>query len=131
MKNESEKVKESKNPLDALNRSEFIECLLRVAKAKFGGLNNLKLAMEALMKLMKVKLSFEIICRESDINLFRLQNLYVESTDKVYRKWQKKLKEIYDSRVTKDIAMAKCWTLDTWKKFMEECNLFNEASFSR
>ena len=87
--------------------------------------------MEALMKLMKDKLSLEIICRESDINFFRLQNLYVESTDKVYRKWEKKLKEIYDSRVTKDIAMAKCWTLDTWKKLMEECNLFNEASFSR
>ena len=119
------------NPLEGLTRSEFIECIIRVGKAKFGKAGSMKHAVEAILKLMAETLTEDQICDEKSYHAFRTENLYVESTDTIYRKWESKLKALYESRVTKDVAMAKCWTLEMWKKFMEESNMFNESSFSR
>ena len=126
------KGKGGRNPMEGLNRSEFIECLVRISKAKFGKSSvGVKHALEALLKLILEKLTEEVMCSVEYYHSFRLNNLYVEETDKVYRKWESKLKALYDSRISSDVAHAKCWTLDRWKKFMEECGMFNEASFSR
>jgi len=133
------------NPLNSLNRSEWLEVVIRIAKLKFkqvslgdassgGGMGA---AVSSLVKLMRSKLeevaavnSCAMIARDLR-DEWRLADLYTEETDKVLRRWQPRLSRLYRTRVSKDLKAAKCWRLRTWVTLLDETGMFLDSSFTR
>jgi hypothetical protein len=63
---------------------------------------------------------------------WRAEDFYVQATDAVYRKHEKRLKKLYDSKIDyQDVGTHNFWTLKYWKDLMEECNFHEDESFTR
>ena len=63
---------------------------------------------------------------------WRLKEFYQEKTDIVYRRFQIKLKELYDSKIDyKDVGTHNLWPLYNWIDVMEKSKFFEDDSFTR
>eukprot|EP00615_Pteridomonas_danica_P019621 CAMPEP_0114376792 /NCGR_PEP_ID=MMETSP0102-20121206/595_1 /TAXON_ID=38822 ORGANISM="Pteridomonas danica, Strain PT" /NCGR_SAMPLE_ID=MMETSP0102 /ASSEMBLY_ACC=CAM_ASM_000212 /LENGTH=1204 /DNA_ID=CAMNT_0001531211 /DNA_START=1921 /DNA_END=5532 /DNA_ORIENTATION=+ len=110
------------NPLESLTRQEFLESLIRVAKAKFGS-KHVKVAnaIEELIVYMKEKMLEYADDRNEDFRAvdqrdkWRLEELYTEPVDKVLRQYMGQLEDIFLGGLDlKDVAAHKFWTLSKW-----------------
>jgi hypothetical protein len=130
------------NPLEALNRQEWLEVIVRVARAKFGDQHPkdapLAPMVDQLVGLLQVRLREVAELNEDDAqatdlrDVWRRTEFYQENTDTVYRAHKEKLRALYDSRIDyKDVGTHNLWDLSTWTDLMEHAVFFEDDSFSR
>mmetsp|Transcript_20575 Transcript_20575/g.26759 ORF Transcript_20575/g.26759 Transcript_20575/m.26759 type:complete len:1083 (+) Transcript_20575:322-3570(+) len=130
------------NPLDALTRQEWLEIVIRVAKAKYGTADNkneqLSVHIEKLIILMKEKLSEAAEANEDEAAIndirheWRLKYFYVEDTDKIYREYEFKLEMLYKSKIDfKDVGHHHLWSLSMWHSLMDSADFYLDHSFTR
>lgn len=111
------------NTIHELSRSEFIEVLIRIAKAKFGS-NKMDVGIDALCGIMCENLGEASV---DDRTQWRKENLIVEETDNVLRQWERKLYSVYANKMSKDVGKVRNrWTLKIWDKFINDAKLIDE-----
>ena len=127
------------NPAEALERQEWLEILVRVAKAKFGGGEpDCAKCLASLIELMRENLAdiAEVnnhLAEVEDLrHKWRLEEFYVEATDRVYRSHEAKLKALFDSKIDyMDVGTHNFWELAHWKEIMEDSEFHFDDSFTR
>ena len=113
----------------ALMRFEFLDCVVRIAIAKYlksGVTNDVSDALKMLCEQnIKANLGPEAL---HDSNDFRRERMYFEDVDKVYFKHIKKLKMIFDVFASPKVGFSQqsLMTLEEWCKFMKMLDLFDE-----
>jgi hypothetical protein len=128
------------NPLEALTRAEWMEIIIRVAKAKFGDQHpTMAPVVKQLLDFMKTNLSDVAEMNEDEgfaadlRHQWRLADFYVEETDIVYRRYQNDLRELYDSKIDyKNVGTHNLWSLASWQSLLaDSMMLHDDDSFTR
>eukprot|EP00946_MAST-07B_sp_MAST-7B-sp1_P005304 g5304.t1 len=113
----------------ALMRFEFLDCVVRIAIAKYlksGVTNDVSDALKMLCEQnIQANLGPEAL---HDSNDFRRERMYFEDVDKVYFKHIKKLRMIFDVFASPKVGFSQqsLMTLEEWCKFMKMLDLFDE-----
>ena len=113
----------------ALMRFEFLDCVVRIAIAKYlksGATNDVSDSLVMLCEQnIKPNLDAEAV---HDSNDFRKDRLYFEDLDKVLWKNQNKMAMIFDVFALPKVGFSKqkLMTLTEWSSFMKVCNLYDE-----
>jgi len=58
--------------------------------------------------------------------------VFQEDTDRIYRKWESRLRDLYNSHIDKaNVGISHCWHLADWQFLMEKCGFHEDDSFTR
>jgi hypothetical protein len=125
------------NPLEGLTRAEWLESLLRCAKAKAGRDCPPGQAVRELVALMRARLEAAAAASQSPHlardarDAWRRAEFYTAAADAVYRAWEPKLEALFRSKLSSDVAVAKAWRLADWRGLLERARFFEDESFTR
>jgi len=136
------------NPLESLTRQEWLEVVMRVAKAKFGGggkgaaksqvpLLTVAESVDALVAHMFGHLKREALSNEFEAEAvdlrdqWRLTEFYTLEVDLVYRRWRPRLESLYGEKVdAKNVGTHNLWTLQHWNEVLTEALFLEDESFT-
>jgi len=128
---EDKKSKESKlNESNALMRFEWLELIVRLAVAKYGGVEpDPRIALQRILDECLVQMS--PVATESP-DIFRRERLYREEVDLLYTSKLELLKLVYKRHILRvEAKRPKHMNLEHWMGLMESCALINDQFNAR
>jgi hypothetical protein len=127
-------------PFDLLTRPEWLEVVLRLARAKHlpvgaSAEGAMAAAVRDLLAGMRKHLADDAKGLGGDesaaVDLrdeWRLHDFYQEAADKVFRRWQGRLEGVFRERMPAD-GGAGMWRLVDWQELLADCGLLEDSAF--